>query len=110
MSDMQINAQFIVDLLNSGFEADPSAMHSLIINRVPCRASLADHPEIIVDNLSTGFTVGILGILNGLLNKAGSKELVALQWDNTVENGLPKVLGFTVVENKSGTEIHITDK
>ena len=53
--------------LNSILEADPLAVRSLLCLRVPCNVTLADHPSAQVDAAwNEGFTVGLLGVINGL--------------------------------------------
>ncbi len=52
--------------LNTMLEADPRAMQALIQLRIPCNQALADHPTAQVGNDPEGYTVGPLGIINGL--------------------------------------------
>jgi len=63
-----------IEVLNRIHKADPTVMQSLIFHRVPCNQLVADDPTVQVGrgvNLSTGWEVGILGIINGLF---GSDE------------------------------------
>lgn len=76
-----MDSQTIVDLLNQAVKADPSAMHALVVNRVPCTDALADHPTIVVDDEGTpGYPhVGLLGILNGITGLEG--QTIEAVWD-----------------------------
>lgn len=58
----------LVYLLNQATELDPEAMLNLLGARVVCNQDLADHPTIQVGRAAEDqpFTVGMLGILNGL--------------------------------------------
>lgn len=55
-----------IALLNEALKADPLAITVLIAGRVECNAQLADHPTIQCGAEARAFTVGPLGILNGL--------------------------------------------
>src|SRR5687767_9721629 len=83
-------------VLQRAFEADPSALHCLIVNRVPCNQKLADDPSVVVegDRVLEGLNpqVGMLGILNGILSEAGSDELLTAKFDKS--NAPIRLLGF----------------
>ncbi len=69
-------AAIIVDALNEAFQRDPQAIHSLLCNRVPCNAVLADDPYVCVEPTprlvdKRYYTVGTLGLVNGVLAAAG---------------------------------------
>lgn len=68
-------AQAIVNLLNSALELDRPAVGALIANRVPCNLALAEHPVIECGAAHGGYTVGLLGFLNGLC-RASMKKAV----------------------------------
>jgi hypothetical protein len=53
--------------LNELVETDPEAMRNLVETRVPCNQALADHPTVQVRSEEGQCSVGLLGILNGLL-------------------------------------------
>ena len=56
-----------LEILNSMVEADPDAAYALIETRVPCNQDLAEHPSIqVVAQEDGSYSVGLLGILNGL--------------------------------------------
>ncbi len=93
--DSKEKAQQFVDVLNRAFESDPSAIHALMCNRVPCNGTLAGDPTIqvgIAPVEGPNYIVGTLGLINGLL---GLDHVVAMKWDN--DNG-GKFMGFCVVE------------
>ena len=56
----------VLEVLNSIVKADPKAAFTLIETRVPCNAVLAEHPTVQVVGGDTP-TVGLLGIINGIL-------------------------------------------
>lgn len=71
-------AEHFIEVLNSALIADTKAVRNLVEHRVPCNKALADHPTIqaVVERVSTTsgaatlvdkYTVGMLGILNGLI-------------------------------------------
>lgn len=73
-----VTAEEAAELLNSAFNIDPEAMAKLLLYRVPCNLTLANHPTIqVVAHPENGpknpevpegaeFGVGLLGILNGI--------------------------------------------
>ncbi len=83
----------VLEVLNSAFNADPSAIHALVENRVPCNAELADHPHIPVDTNLHSDVVGVMGMINGILS-ALSVNRVAAMWSEPDAHGRCKLLGF----------------
>jgi hypothetical protein len=86
----------IIDSLNSAYKADPGAIHSLICNVVPCNSALVDHPNVVVaeNQVTKQYTVGALGLVNGVLSAAGL-PLVAIKWSDTKDkDGRYTFLGF----------------
>jgi hypothetical protein len=86
------------EILQRAFESDPNAMHALTVNRVPCNQRLADDPDVIVDNPPvlgrTHFSVGMIGVLNGILH-AVDLPRVAYKLDDEVDaEGRHRFLGF----------------
>lgn len=55
-----------ITYLNSLIEADQEAIQAIIDHRVPCNATLADHPTAQVLAEGSGHVLGALGVLNGL--------------------------------------------
>jgi len=60
-----ITPQEVCDLLNELIELDPTAIGALMINCVPCNEGIADHPTVQVYERHQGFTLGVLGLING---------------------------------------------
>ena len=82
--------QQIVDLLNEAFTLDPGAMHALVANRVPCNQKLGAHPTIQVEARQKAFfSVGMLGILNGLAMKEHETIEILFSGDEP-----PQFMGF----------------
>lgn len=75
-----IDPNIIIDFLNSIIDIDPDALNKLIYSRVSCNEQLSKHHSIqILDDGSSNYSVGLLGILNGLCGKDenGSGFIVA---------------------------------
>lgn len=88
----------VIDFLNHAFEADSNAMHALIVNRVPCNDKMVNSPWVIVDKVVTSdpeiFQVGMLGIINGLMNY-NNLPLVEVKFtEEKDKDGKYKILGF----------------
>ncbi len=99
-----------VEVLNDAFQRDPAAIDALIINRVPCNQALADHPEVIVEQNPVlengGFTVGALGLLNGVLTALAIGK-VAVMISEPDADGRSRVVGFCdyVEPQEESTEV-----
>jgi len=63
------NAKTIVRLLNEMLSRDRAAISCLFLNRVPANKSLAKHPLINIWSEQSIDTIGILGVLNGVLQE-----------------------------------------
>lgn len=84
-------AQEIINRLNQITLDDPKAMNALFSYRVPCNQKLVDHPTVVcLDN-----TVGILGILNGLLSDILNTRIAAV-----VEDENDKIIKFQEYNQK----------
>jgi hypothetical protein len=102
MSDKPEQIESIEQCLQSAFQADQLAMYALSVNRVPCNQSLADHPQIIVDatpTLQPGmFSVGAIGLINGVLHAAGINWLAAIKFSDEQDgDGRRKIIGFVML-------------
>lgn len=76
-------------VLNEATAADAAAIQTLVEGRVRCGIDLADHPTIQVAEAGPGqFSVGTLGILNGVLERL-TGERIAASYDET-----DKLIGF----------------
>jgi ATP-dependent Clp protease ATP-binding subunit ClpA len=92
-----LDAQKMVDLLNSAFENDPAVMSTLMNIRRICNKQLADHPDVIVHyNKDNNCFVGFMGILNGMLNSINSDKLIASRYDEKNND----IIGFCLVDKK----------
>lgn len=92
-----VTPEHIVDILNSAFKADPAAITSLFINRVPCNNALAEHPTIIVGDMH-GYVVGLTGLLNGLFPlRDDGLGWIAAKYENN------KFAGFTTEHVKNNS-------
>lgn len=61
-----ITIEHAIDILNQAIQSDPDAMNKLIGTRINCGVTLANHPTIQVMNDDGKYSVGILGLLNGI--------------------------------------------
>jgi hypothetical protein len=57
------------EVLNELYALDPEAADRLFTVRVPCNAAAASHPSIVVRDDPGGYTVGLIGVLNGVLRR-----------------------------------------
>lgn len=56
----------LIEALNAALAVDRSAVDALFSFRVACNENLAQHPNIQVRQDDTGYSVSMIGILNGL--------------------------------------------
>lgn len=60
-------AKQIVEFVNDLMASDPDAVRSLFESRTACNETIAAHPTVVVGDDEDGeFTLGLLGLLNGL--------------------------------------------
>lgn len=80
MTDINI----ALKVLNEALIADPVAIETLINHRVLCNDALADHPNVQVrrDDRDGCSYVGLLGILNGVLEPMTGQRIAAVEDDN----------------------------
>lgn len=85
------------ETMNRAFTSDPDAIHALMVNRVPCNQKLADDPTVVVDKSMVnpnGWSVGVVGLINGILGDLGL-PLLASKWSDEVDaEGRHTLLGF----------------
>lgn len=101
-----ITAKSICNTLNRLFKADPAATHALMVNRIPASENIINDPWFIcTPNVvlpDENGSIGILGIINGILWENYDPELVAMQFTPKEENSSKMIFtGFTTVENQS---------
>jgi len=79
-----------VTIFDEFLKLSPDACNELVSLRVKASKELADHPtiQVAVSNGGASFKVGILGLVNGILEAAGHSR-VAASFDND------KLVGFT---------------
>ena len=81
--------------LNGACAEDRDAIHALICMRTPCNRAMADGPNVLVhQNPLVGqgsYTVGLLGVLNGVLKAIGLPP-VAAEFEDPDKG--PRFLGF----------------
>jgi hypothetical protein len=81
----ELIADRIVACLQDAFEADPSGMHALVVNRVPTTQAMVEHPHIVCESNPIldehPPVLGMLGVLNGVLEAAGIPK-VASKWES----------------------------
>jgi hypothetical protein len=96
-SEPTTDSDATIDCLNAAFAADPNAIHSLIVNRVPCNQALADDPHVVVDSpqaLAGGWCqVGALGLVNAVLTANGLPP-VAVKFESIPDEEYSRVVGF----------------
>jgi hypothetical protein len=100
-----------IQLLNEAFKADPAAMHALIVNRVPCNKALAEHPLIpvsyntVLNSPETTYYVGMLGIINGILDKVTGNTIFVQCGEDCYGDGFRRIIGFGIAK-KEGEATH----
>ena len=85
----------VVQAMQDAFERDPQAMDELFTSRVPCNQKLADHPtvEVWTELIKPGYSVGPLGVINGVLRTLGIGVL-AMRCQPECHPQSGKLLGF----------------
>lgn len=80
----QESAQQAVDVLNQALAADPKAIQLLFDHRVSVSDAVAEHESIMVRTQHGKHSLGILGLLNGImgLNEKGTGPIKAEVDDN----------------------------
>lgn len=90
-----ITAKDVVDLLNELFALDPKAISALFCARFACNKTIAEHPTVIVKNEADGCSLGMLGIINGLLlERVGGPGPVG----RMLKEGSEETTGFALTE------------
>lgn len=90
-------ADHFAELLTRALDKDCYAIAELINYHSNCNDDLANDKHIVVQETWDGKTrVGLLGIINGYLNKIGSDKLIAGIFDQKTGT----VIGFTVIDSK----------
>jgi hypothetical protein len=85
--DTKALADLVIERFNEIAKADPLAIGALLETRVPCSKAMADHPTVQVHQKEGAATVGMLGIINGIVGviEAGPRKgwgYVAVELDD----------------------------
>lgn len=103
MVDLKL-AQKIINYLNELVALDKPCIAAMVSNRIPCNEKLAEHPSCQVGYRNGGFSVGLLGIINGMCGTYddGPRKgwgAIAANF-NTGES--TDLIGFELLENVEG--------
>ena len=85
----------MIELLNEAHIRDPKAIEALVEHRVPCNSDLTYHPSIVVQarrEVGEANTVGLLGILNGILDLPLGQRIRAIY--SREDDGTAHLMGF----------------
>lgn len=102
----------IVRRLNEALELDPMAISAICTNRVPCNLALAEHPTIEVAKEHAGYSLGLIGLLNGVCrNFAESYGPIAsvIDEEKLVGGEWPVIQKFEVVGPYRDTALALAD-
>ena len=95
-----------IEVLNRALETDPLAINMLFKHRVGCNENLANDPTIQVkawtDQHGRDYSLGALGLINGLFGVIGSTECGYIGMDCDIDkNGdVTNITGFRRIEAK----------
>ena len=94
-TDLALARKFVV-LLNGMLKQDHQAIQCLVDNRIPCNAKLANHDTVQTLMTDNGFSVGVLGVLNGMcgVTEDGLGHIMATYTDDSI----PVLTGFVINE------------
>ena len=99
-SGEMMSVETALTILNELFSLDPEATTQLFSTRVKCAEHVGDHPEIVCRATENGTEVGILGVLNGILQREDpSGSGIAAIFDLDTK----KLVGFGTYEFKKPT-------
>lgn len=74
----------VVEILNGILATDPKAVKELLLNRVPCNEAMADHNTVQVIDKDGEFSVGMLGILNGVIEPLTGRRVAVISDDGDI--------------------------
>lgn len=97
----QLVAERVLKIMNEAIALDKAAISALIFNRVPCNEALANHPTIAVGSRWGGYTIGLMGILNGL---CGTQKIAAQFGVDEVDTITGDLLNFKL--NKEVKDVY----
>ncbi len=84
-------AALFLSIMQEAFEKDPEAIEKLVEFRVPCNKKIEDESRLIpyAEKDDDSLQLGMLGVINGILDSLASRRLIASYTDDN------KLLGFT---------------
>mgnify|MGYP003455689220 CR=1 FL=1 len=88
--DREFAQSIVLGLLNEAHGMDPTAIESIMDNRVNVSWAVANHPHIVVGGTEQNPHLGSLGLINGILSALGI-PLVAIEYD---QDHLDEILRF----------------
>lgn len=97
MSEKEHVKEEIVELLNELLETDRAAIAALTANRVPCNQKIADHPTVQVASQNDGYTLGMIGLLNGICD---GRLMAEFEEDPNQPLGFKKLVRFSLAPAK----------
>ena len=104
----KVSVDHAVKVLNEALEMHHDAMLELINFRVPCNEELSNHPTIQVRayDMDVKYSVGILGIINGIFGIRGAWGHIAIECESEEVDGITvvkKIYRFrSLVDVKAG--------
>jgi len=94
-----------IEALNDALRRDPETMAAMFHLQARCNEALADHPTVQVTVLrplkghadspgGRACTVGVIGLINGVVEPLTGKRIAAQWSDDIGDDGLQKLVGF----------------
>lgn len=68
-----MSAADIADLLNELLLIDRDCVSRLVGQRAACRHELVEHPTVLVNSAKGRYSLGLIGVLNGLTQREGQR-------------------------------------
>jgi hypothetical protein len=107
-----LTAEKAAEVLNEALKLDQAATSQLLLTRSICNDELADHPKIYCrarpffggpnSKRRQAYSVGMLGLLNGILASAGSEKVVSA----VIDDADPKKIVEFQVRCRDGSELN----
>jgi hypothetical protein len=89
----------VVDVLNDALRRDGGAINALLSARIPCNESLADHPTIVVGGSDIAPNIGVLGLINGVIEPL-TGDRVCAHYSECSESKLVKFSAYNAALRK----------
>lgn len=93
--------EFAVESLNQALKADPKTIQYMMQQRFLCSKSLAEHPTIQSSENDGEFSIGVMGLINGLfgVDKDGYGFIAGI-WELDVNEEPVNLTGFVLLEDR----------